>query len=108
MILAVDTTGEVFLSLVQSNSNAKIMEIFFQHLVRRLDDERPQWRRNTIILIDNAPYHVGAGMMGVYEKLQIPICFTGPHSYDASPVELMFAAFKADDINPRHLKTGKG
>ena len=29
MIMAVDTNGEVFFSLVQSNSNAKIMEIFF-------------------------------------------------------------------------------
>ena len=33
--------------------------------------------------------------------------FTGPHSYSASPVELLFAHFKADDINPRKLKTGK-
>ncbi len=54
-----------------------------------------------------APYHHGAGRMKVYEKLQIPICFTGPHSYAAPPVELLFAAFKADDINPRKVKTGK-
>ena len=84
------------------------MEIFFQDLARKLDEERPYWRKNTIILLDNAPYHHGAGMSKVFEKLQMPICYTGPHSYDASPVELVFAAFKSKDINPRHVKTGKG
>ena len=29
MIAGLDTKGEVYLSLVQANSNAKIMEIFF-------------------------------------------------------------------------------
>ena len=37
MIAAVDTDGEVFLSLVQSNSNTKVMEIFMRQLVLKLD-----------------------------------------------------------------------
>ena len=44
----------------------------------------------------------------MYKKLKIPILFTGPHSYDAAPVELYFAHFKAADINPRKVKTSKG
>ena len=47
-------------------------------------------------------------MSKVFEKLQMPICYSGPYSYAASPVEQMFAAFKSTDINPRHVKTGKG
>ena len=27
--------------------------------------------------------------------------------YDACPIELWFAAFKTEDINPRHVPTGK-
>ena len=27
--------------------------------------------------------------------------------YDACPIELWFAAFKSEDINPRHVPTGK-
>ena len=69
MIVALDSGGEVFFSLVQANSNAKIMEIFFQHLAKRLDEDRPYWRKNTVILLDNAPYHHGAGMLKVFEKL---------------------------------------
>ena len=37
----------------------------------------------------------------------MPIMFTGPHSYDASPIELFFAALKSKDINPLNLPTGK-
>ena len=33
--------------------------------------------------------------------------FTGPHSYDAAPIELLFASFKSDDVNPNHLPQGK-
>ena len=40
MILGLDTSGKVYLSLLQQNSNAKTMELFFHSLVRTLDKER--------------------------------------------------------------------
>ena len=43
----------------------------------------------------------------MYKKLNIPVCFTAPNSYDVAACELLFAAFKRDDINPRKFKTGK-
>ena len=49
-------------------------------------------------MLDNASYHTSASMMDFYEKYQIPVIFTGPHSYAASPVELFFAHFKKADI----------
>jgi transposase len=107
MIAGVDTRGQVYLCLVQANNNSKVMEIYFRYLVKKLDKERPRWRHDTILLMDNAPYHKSSATMKVLEGLDIPICFTGPHSYDAAPCELLFAAFKANDINPRHIKTGK-
>ena len=45
--------------------------------------------------------------MEMYERMKIPIIFTGPHSYDASPIELLFAAFKKGNLNTRRIKTGK-
>ena len=42
-----------------------------------------------------------------YEKHQVPVMFSGPNSYAASPVELFFAAFKRDDVNPNLLPVGK-
>ena len=61
-----------------------------------------------MIILDYAPYHTSKTTLRMFQQLQLPICFTGPHSYDASPIELWFAAFKSKDINPRHVKTSKG
>ena len=107
MIVGVDTEGKVILSLSQSNSNGEMMKLFFVNLVRRLDEENSKWRNSTIILLDNASYHVSQQTLNVFEELRIPILFTGPHSYDGSAVELWFAAFKRADINPRKPPFGK-
>ena len=44
MIVGLDTQGSVFLTLVQANSNSKVMEIYLHQLVKTLDKERPGWR----------------------------------------------------------------
>ena len=83
------------------------MELFFKSLVRKLSDENPNWQKSNVILIDNAPYHASAAFYDMASGLKLPIIYTGPHSYTASPVETWFAHFKRADINPRHLPTGK-
>ena len=83
------------------------MEIYFQDLVRKLDKERNNWRLDTIILLDNAPYHTSPSTINVLKELQIPVMFTGPHSFDAVPCELMFARFKSGDINPNKIPLNK-
>ena len=83
------------------------MQLFFWRLVRLLNRKNPNWRKDTIILLDGAAYHQSSAMMQFYEDQAMPVLFTGPHSYAASPVELLFAAFKRADINPRKLPTGK-
>ena len=79
------------------------MEIFLRQLVLKLDQEDANWRDNTIILIDNAPYHTSESTVELMAGLSIPVLYTAPHSYDSAPIELLFAAFKSKDINPRHL-----
>ena len=79
------------------------MEIFLLQLVLKLDQEDAEWRKNTVLLLDNAPYHTSESSIDLMEGLNIPLLFTGPHSYDAAPIELLFAAFKSADINPRHI-----
>ena len=107
MIAGLDTRGAVYFSLVQSNTNTKIIEIFFQHLVKKLDAEDPLWRDSTVVLLDNATYHTNSATLEMLKKLAVPCIFSGPHSFAAAGIELLFAAFKADDINPRRVATGK-
>ena len=78
------------------------MELFLRKLVLKLDREDAEWRSNTV-----APYHTSETTINLMEGLQIPVIFTGPHSYDAAPIELLFAAFKSKDLNPRHIPAGK-
>ena len=107
MITGLDSRGSLYISLLQANSNSEVMEMFFVHLLKILDSKRKGWRRDTVILLDGAPYHRSAIMLDFFEDNQVPIIFTGPHSYDASPIELFFAAFKSRDINPEKLPLGK-
>ena len=77
------------------------MELYFRQLVRKLDSKNKYWRQTTVIMLDNAKYHVSQTTSKVLELLDIPVLFTGPHSYSSSPVETMLALFKSQDINPR-------
>ena len=107
MITAMDTQGKLYLTLVQANSNTAIMELYIRQLVLMLDRRQKNWRKEIVIMLDNAPYHTSETIMKLFHALEVPILFTGPHSYDASPIELFFAAFKKADINPRKVATGK-
>ena len=107
LIMGLDTSGSVYASILQANSNGQVMEIFFRQLATTLDKERKDWRKDTIIMLDNAPYHTSKSTMSLLRTLKIPVLFTGPHSYSAAPCELMFAQFKSRDINPRKVPTSK-
>ena len=67
------------------------MEVFFRHLCAKLDKERKHWRKDTIIILDNAPYHTSAETLATLKHLDVPVMFTGPHSYDGAVCELFFS-----------------
>ena len=107
MIVGLSTDGSVMTALLQANGNSSIMELFFTNFIQLMDKKNKRWRQETIIMLDNAPYHTSSTMMQFYNDNQIPVIFTGPHSYSGSPVELFFAHFKKEDINPNQLPAGK-
>jgi hypothetical protein len=108
MLLAVDSLGHVWLSLAQANSNRQIFGMFLRHLALKLDQEDPDWRESAVLLLDGAAYHAAAATKELMHKLRLPVMMLGPYSYEASPCELYFAAFKKADVNPRHVPTSKG
>ena len=57
MITGLDSKGNIYLSLVQSNSNSKIFELFITKLVKKLEEEKPNFRKTHVLLLDNASYH---------------------------------------------------
>ena len=64
------------------------MAMFFRHLASKLEEDCPNFRDRYVIVQDNAPYKKSEAMMQVYRELQLPMLFSGPHSYAAAPVEV--------------------
>ena len=54
--LAICTDGKLYCSLLQANTDAKTFCLFISKLCAKLTNEDPQWRDNTVLLIDGAKY----------------------------------------------------
>ena len=83
------------------------MRLYLTQLVIELEKDRPDFRKNTVLLLDGASYHKGSQIQDHLRMLNVQVIYTGPHSYDASPCELFFAALKSGELNPNDLPTGK-
>jgi hypothetical protein len=106
IIAAVDTEGDVYVSLNQVNTDIPMMKLFISKLAIQLDYDRPQWREDTVFLLDGASYHISDEVQQQLSGLGIPVIFTGPYSYDACPIELLFSQLKSTELNPEGLPTG--
>ena len=107
MIAALDTEGRVWFTLSHANTDSNIISIFLNYLIEALNNESPGWEENTVFLWDNASYHSSAETRAVLKKLGINIIFSGPYSYSAAPIELLFGSLKVNELNPERLPTGK-
>jgi len=83
------------------------MEIYFHHLAAKLDQERPHWREDSVILLDGAAYHNSQSTLRIFQGLRIPVMFFGAHSYNLAVCELFFSFLKSTHLNPNMLPTGK-
>ena len=57
MIAALDSHGELYLCLMQPNTNTATFSEYMRHLVRQLDQDRPKWRADTVLQLDGATWH---------------------------------------------------
>ena len=57
LILGVASSGEMFYTINHGRTNQTTFIFFLCKLVKALDFQDRNWRSNTVILIDNAPYH---------------------------------------------------
>ena len=80
------------------------MLLFLIKLVRHLTDRDPDWRQNTVLILDNAQYHRSKMMLAWCKDLKIPLMFLGSYQYNLAPIELMFSYIKARDLNPDKIR----
>ena len=76
------------------------MALFIHSLKAKLDVEEPGWEQDTVILWDNASYHSSQETRAVIQALGLMVTFSGPYSYSAAPIELLFSGLKLGELNP--------
>ena len=107
MIAAVDSEGDAYVSYTQVNTDVNVMRLYLTQLALELERDRPNFRKETILLLDGASYHKTQEIQDHLRRLGLQVIYTGPHSYDAAPCELFFAGIKKGDLNPDELPMGK-
>ena len=107
MICALDTEGKLYVALTQVNTNQEVMVSYLSRLVNILSQEDPQFRKNTVLLMDGASFHKSPGTRLALKRLGVSYAITAPYCYDAQPIEYWFSYFKSEQINPTGEKTGK-
>ena len=83
------------------------MGLYIRELVQLLDTESKNWRDSTILMHDGARYSQSREIEIVLRDLRVPFMLTAPHSYNVAPIEMLFGAIKANDLNMSKLPTGK-
>ena len=69
MIAALDFDGRIYFSLSHAKTDQDVFMLFMRHLVAKLDLETPGWQEDSIILMDNAPYHTGDEIRDYLHKM---------------------------------------
>ena len=69
--------------------------------------ETPDWKENSIVLLDGAKYHTSEYSRETLQKLQIPTMFSAPYSYSSAPIEHLFGNFKIGEFQPYSEPRGK-
>ena len=83
------------------------MLVFLSSLVDCLDLSLPSWQENCVLLMDGATYHTGSKVREYIRKLKLDVIYSGPYSYDDTPIELVFGHLKLGELNTEQQATGK-
>jgi hypothetical protein len=66
------------------------MLVFLTHLIEQLDLALPDWRDDTVILLDGAKYHTGSEVRCYMRKMELQVIWSAPYSYSSAPIEMVF------------------
>lgn len=102
LIAAISSKGRGWIQIGFGNNNSDTFWHFILQLTKILEAENKNWREETRIMLDNAKYHKSRVNMRRYNKLEIPVFFLGPYSFDVAAIERLFANIKRNDLNPKN------
>ena len=104
IICALASSGEVCYTVNSGKTNSDSFGWFIVKMVEHLDGQDHDWRKRTIIMVDNAQYHRSDSTRKLIANLNIPWLFMGPYQFRVAPVEMMFNYIKQHQLNPLRTK----
>jgi transposase len=99
IIAAIGSSGERMYSINKGKTNAITFLLFIVKLLSSLDQEDSNWRSNSLLLIDNAPYHRSKSVRNFLISNNVPVLFLGPYQFNMAPVEKFFSFIKCRELN---------
>ena len=63
IVAALDSRGNIYLSLMQCNLDTNVMKLYLTQLAKSLDQDRPGWRLDSVLLLDGAKPHTSRSTM---------------------------------------------
>lgn len=88
--------GSHYYTLLKGSNNEWTFAKFIRLFVGHMDQMSPRWRESTILLMDNVGLHKTPYVMETIRSLNIPAMYSGPGSFSAIPVELVFSRIKRE------------
>ena len=107
MTLAFSNNGDFAFALSDQHTDSTTFSLFMKHFADALDAKQPDWRKTTVILLDNASYHKSKKTLEFLEQLELPIMYSGPYSFRIAACELAFSRLKQGVLAPNDLPLGK-
>ena len=77
MIAAISTEGEIYVSFLQCNTDTDVYMMFMSRLASVLTQEEPDWRSNTVFVMDGASYHKSSHEM--FKHLGMRVAISAPY-----------------------------
>ena len=78
-ICALSSSGEVCYTVNLGRTNSDSFALFMVKMVEYLDNQDYDWRKKTVIMVDNAQYHRSDSTKKLITNLKIPLMFMGPY-----------------------------
>ena len=81
VLAAIDSQGSAYMALTMCQTDSDVLCLFLKELFAKIELERPNYRQNTILLIDGAPYHRSAETHNFLCNAGIKVVLGGPYGY---------------------------
>ena len=107
LIAALDSDGKVYFALTHAITDSDVIASFLKRLCDSISVFDPNWRDNSVILLDGARYHTSEETRSTIKKLRLPVIFSGPYSYSTAPIEMLFGGLKNGTLLQYGESTGK-